>query len=194
MTRIVAGAARGRRLAVPRGEDVRPTSDRVREAIFSTIVAMRGGLGGSRVLDLYAGSGALGLEALSRGAAHVLLVERDARAVQTIRSNITSLGLPGAEVVVGRVERIMSGPPPGLPYDVLLADPPYRTGDGDLRDVLRLLAENGWLTEDGLLVVERPTRGGHFDPPAGFRADRSRRYGETTVWYGRRGAPPATGG
>jgi 16S rRNA (guanine966-N2)-methyltransferase len=194
VTRIVAGAARGRRLAVPPGRDTRPTSDRVREAIFSTVEAIRGALGGARVLDLYAGSGALGLEALSRGAAHVLLVEADPRAVATIRDNVASLGLSGAEVAVGPVERIVAGTPPvSITYDILLADPPYRTDDSELRKVLRATKENAWLAPDALLVVERASRSGEFEWPHGVIADRSRRYGETTVWYGRRAGRPAGG-
>jgi 16S rRNA (guanine966-N2)-methyltransferase len=187
----VAGAARGRPLVVPVGRATRPTSDRVREAIFSTVESVRGGLGGARVLDLYAGSGALGLEALSRGAVHVFLVESDARAARVIRGNIASLGLEGADVAVGRVERIVAGPPPaGLGYDLLLADPPYAIGDPALRAVLATAADNGWLATDALLVVERATTGGQFDWPPGVLADRSRRYGETTVWYGRRAEQP----
>ncbi|MGG7611790.1 RsmD family RNA methyltransferase, partial [Streptomyces sp. ZG43] len=99
MTRVIAGTAGGRRLAVPPGTGTRPTSDRAREGLFSTWQSLHGGpLDGTRVLDLYGGSGAVGLEALSRGAAHALIVEADARAVRTIRDNVRSLGLPGAEV------------------------------------------------------------------------------------------------
>ena len=186
MTRIVAGVARGRRLDVPPGRGTRPTSDRVREAVFSTIESMRGGFGGARVLDLYAGSGALGLEALSRGAAHVLLVEADARAARTIRANVGSLGLNGAEVVVGRVEHVVASPPDRPAYDLVLADPPNTHADGELARVLALAGENAWFSPDAILAVERPTRGGELRWPPGFAAERSRRYGETEVWYGRR--------
>ena len=189
MTRIVAGVAGGRRLDVPPGRGTRPTSDRVREAVFSTIESMRGGFRGARVLDLYAGSGALGLEALSRGAAHALLVEADARAAQTIRRNVTSLGLEGAEVVVGRVEQVMASAPDGPVYDLVLADPPYTLGDAELARVLTVAGENGWFAPDAILAVERPTRGGQLRWPPGFAAERSRRYGETEVWYGRRAGP-----
>jgi 16S rRNA (guanine966-N2)-methyltransferase len=158
----------------------------VREAAFSTIESMRGGFVGARVLDLYAGSGALGLEALSRGAAHALLVEADARAARTIRANVRSLGLDGAEVLVGRVEQLLASAPRGSAYGLVLADPPYTLPDGELTRVLALAGETGWLTPDAILAVERPTRGGELHWPPGFAAERSHRYGETAVWYGRR--------
>ena len=110
---MIAGEAGGRRLAVPDGRDTRPTSDRAREGLFATISSIVGPLAGARVLDLYAGSGAVGLEALSRGAEHVLLVEHGARAARIIRANIEAIGLPGAVVVADRVERVLArGPAP----------------------------------------------------------------------------------
>ena len=113
MARVIAGEAGGRRLAVPDGRDTRPTSDRAREGLFATISSMVGSLAGARVLDLYAGSGAVGLEALSRGAEHVLLVEQGARAARVIRENIEAIGLPGAVLVADRVERVLArGPSP----------------------------------------------------------------------------------
>jgi 16S rRNA (guanine966-N2)-methyltransferase len=113
VARVIAGEAGGRRLAVPDGRDTRPTSDRAREGLFSTIVSMLGSLAGTRVLDLYAGSGAVGLEALSRGADHVLLVEQGARATRVIRENIEAIGLPGAVLAADRVERVLArGPAP----------------------------------------------------------------------------------
>ena len=108
MTRIVAGAAGGRRLSVPAGRGTRPTADRAREGLFATVLAIRGPLDGARVLDLYAGSGAVGLEALSRGAADALLVESDARASRVIRGNIEAVGLPGARLIADRVERLLA--------------------------------------------------------------------------------------
>ncbi|HEX7189931.1 MAG TPA: RsmD family RNA methyltransferase, partial [Actinomycetes bacterium] len=107
MTRVVAGAARGRRLAVPPGRGTRPTADRTREALFSTLESEIGSLAGRRVVDLYAGSGAVGIEALSRGAAHCLLVESDPRAVRTLRENVALVALAGAQVVPWRVERMV---------------------------------------------------------------------------------------
>ncbi|MBD0292691.1 MAG: 16S rRNA (guanine(966)-N(2))-methyltransferase RsmD [Jiangellaceae bacterium] len=183
MTRIVAGAARGRRLTVPAGRDTRPTSDRVREALFSSLESQLGAFAGTRVLDLYAGSGALGLEALSRGARQALFVESDPRAVQAIRGNIDALGLRGATVAPGPVERVLSNPPPER-YDVVLADPPYRLPGARLTEVLAALV-GGWLTPDAVVVVERPARAAPLSWPAGIAGERVRRYGETVLWYGR---------
>ncbi|MFD3839515.1 16S rRNA (guanine(966)-N(2))-methyltransferase RsmD [Streptomyces sp. NPDC058642] len=187
MTRVIAGAAGGRRLAVPPGTGTRPTSDRAREGLFSTWQSLLGGrpLHGERVLDLYAGSGAVGLEALSRGAGHTLLVEADARAARTIRENVKSLGLPGAEVRAGKAEQIIQTPAPLDPYDIVFLDPPYAVSDDDLREILLTLRTQGWLTAEALVTVERSTRGGEFHWPDGFEALRSRRYGEGTFWYGR---------
>jgi 16S rRNA (guanine966-N2)-methyltransferase len=185
MTRVIAGAAGGRRLAVPPGTATRPTSDRAKEGLFSTLESLRGTLAGARFMDLYGGSGAVGLEALSRGAAHVLLAESDPRAARTIRENAAAIGLPGAEVRAGRAEKVVTGEPPAEPYDVVFLDPPYDIPDADLREILLTLGTGGWLAQDTLVTVERRTRGGAFDWPAGFEALRSRRYGEATLWYGR---------
>jgi 16S rRNA (guanine966-N2)-methyltransferase len=186
MTRVIAGAAGGRRLAVPPGTGTRPTSDRAREGLFSTWQSLlRGPLDGERVLDLYAGSGAVGLEALSRGAGHTLLVEADARAVRTVRENVRALGLPGAEVRAGKAEQIIQTPAPQQPYDIVFLDPPYAVSDDDLREILLTLRSGGWLADDAVVTVERSTRGGEFLWPDGFDAIRARRYGEGTFWYGR---------
>jgi 16S rRNA (guanine966-N2)-methyltransferase len=186
MTRVIAGAAGGRRLAVPPGNGTRPTSDRAREGLFSTWQSLLGGpLAGERVLDLYAGSGAVGLEALSRGAGHTLLVEADARAARVIRENVKNLGLPGAEVRAGKAEQIIRAPAPAEPYDIVFLDPPYAVTDDDLREILLTLRSEGWLADDALVTVERSTRGGEFHWPDGFEALRARRYGEGTFWYGR---------
>ncbi|MDT0441115.1 16S rRNA (guanine(966)-N(2))-methyltransferase RsmD [Streptomyces johnsoniae] len=185
MTRVIAGTAGGRRLAVPPGGGTRPTSDRAREGLFSSWTALWGPLDGARVLDLYGGSGAVGLEALSRGAAHALLAESDGRAARTIRDNITALGLPGAELRTVRAEQLAASPPAGAPYDLVFLDPPYAVGHSDLREILLTLGSNGWLTDDSVVTVERSTRGGAFPWPAGFQELRSRRYGEGTLWYGR---------
>jgi len=113
VARVIAGEAGGRRLTVPSGRSTRPTSDRAREGLFATVTSIVGPLAGARVLDLYAGSGAVGLEALSRGAGHVLLVESGARAAEVIRQNIAAIGLPGATVIADRVERVLArGPDP----------------------------------------------------------------------------------
>ncbi|MEU0145017.1 16S rRNA (guanine(966)-N(2))-methyltransferase RsmD [Streptomyces sp. NPDC006288] len=185
MTRVIAGSAGGRRLSVPPGTGTRPTSDRAREALFSTWEALLGTLDGIRVADLYAGSGAVGLEALSRGAAHALLVEADAGAARTVRDNIRTLGLPGAEFRAGKAEQIVTGQAPSEPYDVVFLDPPYAVTDDDLGEILLTLRAQGWLTGDALVTVERSTRGGEFNWPDGFDPLRARRYGEATFWYGR---------
>jgi 16S rRNA (guanine966-N2)-methyltransferase len=184
MTRIVAGAAGGRRLSVPPGDRTRPTSDRVREALFSALESVYGGaLGGLRVLDLYAGTGALGLEALSRGAAHCLLVESDPRAAAVIRANVKAVGLPGAVVVASTVERALTVPP-DAPYDLVLADPPYAMVDADLSGVLVSLTK-GWLAPEAVVVVERDRRSAPVTWPDGITGSRERTYGETMLWYGR---------
>ncbi|MFK0257153.1 16S rRNA (guanine(966)-N(2))-methyltransferase RsmD [Streptomyces sp. NPDC090445] len=184
MTRVIAGTAGGRRLAVPPGTGTRPTSDRMREGLFSTWESLHG-VQGARVLDLYAGSGAVGLEALSRGAAHALLVEADARAGKVIRDNIKALALPGAEFRAGKAEQIVAVPAGGEPYDVVFLDPPYAVGHADLGEILLTLRANGWITDDALVTVERGTRSGAFPWPEGFEPLRSRKYGEGTLWYGR---------
>jgi 16S rRNA (guanine966-N2)-methyltransferase len=184
VARVIAGEAGGRRLAVPAGRDTRPTSDRAREGLFATISSMLGSLGGMRVLDLYAGSGAIGLEALSRGAGHVLLIESGARAARVIAQNIEAIGLPGAVLAAERVERVLARGPEHGPYDVVFADPPYALADAEVARVLSLLAEQGWLAPGALVIVERATRSGPVNWPDGFVPDKARRYGEATFWYG----------
>jgi len=185
VTRVIAGQAGGRRLAVPAGTGTRPTSDRTREALFSAVESMRGALVGTRVLDLYAGSGAVGLESLSRGAAHALLIERDPMALLALRANVRALALPGAEVAAEKVECAVAGPPGGPAYDVVFADPPYSLGDGAVEAVLRGLVDHGWLAPAAVVVVERSSRGAPLRWPEGLTAVRDRRYGEGTLWYGR---------
>ncbi len=183
MTRVIAGKAGGRRLRVPPGQGTRPTSDRAREGLFASLVSEFGDLSHLRVLDLYAGSGAVGLEALSRGAASVLLVESDARAAAVIRANIDAVALPGAALAADRVERLLGRPPDGGRYDLAFADPPYAvTGEAVARVLTQLT--NGWLADGALVVVERATRSGAVYWPPGFCAGKSRRYGEATFWYG----------
>ena len=194
MARVIAGEAGGRRLAVPDGRDTRPTSDRAREGLFATVSSIVGSLAGARVLDLYAGSGAVGLEALSRGAEHVLMVEHGARAARVIRQNIEAIGLPGAAVVADRVERVLARGPGQHDrgqhdrgerrYDVVFADPPYAMPEAEVARMLSALAEQGWLAPGALVIVERATRSGPLSWPDGFVPDRARRYGEATFWYG----------
>jgi len=152
VTRIVAGAAGGRRLAVP-PKGTRPTSDRVREALFSALDADPG-LDGAAVLDLCAGSGALGLEALSRGAAHALLVESDRRAADVLRRNVAAVGLAGAVVRVAPAGAVLAGPAERA-YDVVLVDPPYDLPDAEVAGWLTAAEAHGWLAADAVVVVER---------------------------------------
>ncbi|WP_422740963.1 16S rRNA (guanine(966)-N(2))-methyltransferase RsmD [Micromonospora sp. WMMD754] len=186
MTRIVAGTLGGRRIAAPPGAGTRPTSDRVREALFSAVQADLD-LDGARFADLYAGSGAVGLEALSRGAAHVLLVESDARAARVVRENIAALrAAPAARLVTGKVAAVLAAGPDDGPYDVVFADPPYAVPGAEITAMLAALVDGGWLAPDALVIVERSSRSGPVEWVEGVTPERSRRYGETTLWYGRR--------
>lgn len=175
--RVVAGTARGRRLTSPTGRSVRPTSDRVREALFS-MLASRADLEGLTVLDLFAGTGALGIEALSRGAAHATFVERDPAAVATVRANLVATGLGAAATVVRDDARRFVGRP-GAAFDVAFCDPPYDyAGWPELLE--RLPAR--------LAVVESDR---DIDPGPGWAVLRSRRYGGTVVLLLARADPGA---
>jgi 16S rRNA (guanine966-N2)-methyltransferase len=155
----------------------------VREALFSALQADPG-LDGAEVLDLCAGSGALGIEALSRGAAHALFVESDRRAAATLRRNLADLGLdPVGQVRVGAAGSVLAGPAPRR-YGLLLADPPYATPNDEVAGWLLAAATNGWLAEDATVVVERPGRAGAFEWPAPLAPRRDRRYGDTVLHVG----------
>ncbi len=182
MTRIVSGSARGRRLRTPVGDRTRPTSDRVREALFSALESSLGSLEGLRVLDLYAGSGAVGLEAMSRGAGVATLVESDRRTARLVQQNADDLGFRRVEVVAVPVEKAVAQLP-RAPYDVAFLDPPYSLSEDALARVLVTLAGNGWLARGATVVVERSTRGDEPAWPEGITAERSREYGETVLWY-----------
>ena len=187
MTRIIAGTAGGRRLRTPRGTSTRPTSDRVREALFSAVDSALGSVAGLRFLDLYAGSGAVGLEARSRGAGVVTLVEHDRRTAAVIRDNVHALAFKGVEVLAAPVSRALAQPP-RAPYDIAFLDPPYSLAQPELCKVLDLLAVNDWLATGALVVVERSSRDPALAWPAGYAPQRSRSYGETTLWYGHAGS------
>jgi 16S rRNA (guanine966-N2)-methyltransferase len=191
MTRIIAGTAGGRTLRTPPGSGTRPTSDRVREAVFSALDA-RDAVHGARVLDLYAGSGALGLEAASRGAASVVLVESDRRAADVIGANARDLGLRGVRVVRSTVAAHLAGDPgPDAVADLVLVDPPYDVDEDALGAVLDRLTSGGWLAPDALLVVERSSRSPEPTWPAALtRAGKPKKYGETTVWFATAARPP----
>ena len=180
VTRIVAGLAGGRRLAVP-PSGTRPTAERVREALFSAVDAAVE-LRGARVLDLYSGSGALGLEALSRGAGAVTFVEshRPARAV--LERNVAAVGLPGAEVRRGTVRAVLGQRPP-QPYDVVLADPPYALANPELGLVLGALVRHGWTHAGSLVIVERARRCPPPDWPHPLVPGKVSRYGDTELHW-----------
>jgi 16S rRNA (guanine966-N2)-methyltransferase len=185
VTRIIAGAGKGRSLLVPRGGATRPTADKVREALFSRL-EHGGWLEGTRVLDLYAGTGALGLEAASRGAAEVLLVERAPAAVDACRRNaaaLASTGVDGVSVRAASVSSVLAGGT-GVRYDLVLLDPPYDAGEQALAGVLAALV-GGWLADDALVVLERGARSPRPTWPPGLEAEEERRYGETALWFAR---------
>jgi 16S rRNA (guanine966-N2)-methyltransferase len=182
VTRIVAGRFGGRRLVTPRGEITRPTAEKVRAAIGDALIA-GGGLAGAAVLDLYAGTGALGLELLSRGAASVVLVERDRTALAAIRANLGALGVAAAVTVVpADVSAFarLAGPA----FDIVVADPPYGLPADELARVLADLHGAGRLRSGADILIERASRDGEPDWPAPLRAVRSRRYGDTAVHVG----------
>jgi len=189
MTRIIGGVAGGRRLQTHRGSTTRPTSDRVREALFSSIESWCGSLSGLRFLDLYAGSGAVGLEAWSRGAGVVTLVEQDRPTSGLIRTNARGIGFPGADVVSATVSTTLRLSP-AAPYDVTFLDPPYPMPTDDVDDDLRLLDHHEWLVPGAMVVVERWVRSDPPTFPVRFSDLRERRYGDTTLWYGH--AAPAS--
>ena len=184
MTRIIGGTAGGRRIRTPTGDSTRPTSDRVREALFSAVDAAVGSINGLRFLDVYAGSGAVGLEARSRGAGVVTLVEHDRRTAALIRDNARALAFTGIDVVTLPVARALAHPP-RAPYDVVFVDPPYALPVEEVVRTLEALRDHDWLSPDALVVVERSGRGPDLEWPEGFSADRMRKYGETLLWYGR---------
>ncbi|OBG94426.1 16S rRNA (guanine(966)-N(2))-methyltransferase RsmD [Mycobacterium sp. E136] len=182
MTRIIAGALGGRRITVPQqrsGSGTRPTTDRVREALFN-VLAARVDLSGAAVLDLYAGSGALGLEALSRGAAQATFVESDRRAAAVIADNVAALGVTGATVRRGAVAAVLAADAPRR-VDLVLADPPYDVAAEEVESVLRLLAERGWAGAGTVVVVERAANGPPLAWPPGWREWPSRTYGDTRL-------------
>jgi 16S rRNA (guanine966-N2)-methyltransferase len=184
MTRIISGFAGSLTLAVP-SSGTRPTSDRVREAIFSALDA-RGALDGASVVDLYAGTGSLGLEAASRGAATVTLVEKGTAAARACRSN-TALVLKSAPR--GRAPRIETSAqsvdgflaPSTASWDVVFLDPPYELGEAELAHTLALLAPR--LADDAVVVLERSSRSPQPVLPEGVDVERRKDYGDTTLWW-----------
>ncbi len=180
--RIIAGSAKGRRIGAPEGKSTRPTSDRAREALFSALNSQLKSWAGRSFLDLYAGSGAVGLEAASRGAARVVLVESDAKALSCIRSNMDVLAIPNVELFSATVDRYVQEKRQG--FDVIFADPPFELPTPTLLKVLADLVTCGALSAGTVVVLERSTRDQPWIWPDGITSLRERHYGESTLWYG----------
>jgi 16S rRNA (guanine966-N2)-methyltransferase len=168
------------------GTGTRPTTDRVRESLFNVLDA-RMELAGAVVLDLYAGSGALGIEALSRGAASATFVESDRRAAAVITANLAALGITGATVRSANVTTVVAGDAV-RPADLVFADPPYELPAADVEAVLAALADRGWVANGAIAVVERPASGPALAWPVGWTPGRDRRYGDTRLEFGDFGA------
>ncbi|MDN5726032.1 MAG: 16S rRNA (guanine(966)-N(2))-methyltransferase RsmD [Propionibacteriales bacterium] len=190
MTRIIAGSHGGRRLTMPAGQGTRPTSDRVKEAVFTALTSWLGtvsadpaeSMAAQSFCDLYAGSGAMGLEAASRGATPVLLVERERKATSVIRRNAGDLGLE-VEITSGRVETLVAQPSPTA-YDMVWLDPPYEISSDALDRVVADLVANGWVAPNGIIMVERSGRSAAPGWPDGYTDGWSKNYGDTVVHYG----------
>ena len=179
--RIVGGTFRGRTIIAPKGMAARPTTDRTRESLFNIIEHGYGGCDAARVLDLFAGSGAMGLEALSRGASAAVFVEEAAAARGAIRENVEALGLQGATKILRR-DATKLGPLPanlGTPFTLVFADPPYGKGLGER--ALKAAKGGGWLAKDALVLMEERT--GAFTTPDGFEVLETRSFGETEVTF-----------
>lgn len=179
--RVIAGSARGRKLRSIEDHGIRPTTDRLKESLFSTLGP---GIEGKRVLDLYAGSGGLGIEALSRGAEAATFVESNASAASMIEANLASTGLKDrGEVVRQKAERFAGGSRFGgrRPYDLVLADPPY--DEGIPRSVLEKLSQSGQLAPGAMVVVEVSSRLENLEPPVGYRLLDARKYGDSRLLY-----------
>jgi len=186
VTRIVAGSAGGRRLQVP-PKVTRPTSDRVREAMFSALEVVLD-LDDLRVLDLYAGSGALGFEALSRGARSATFVEADRRAADVLRANAKDLRFPEVTVIARPAESVVAVTAE-TPFDLVFADPPYAITDSQLGKVLDGLVLNGWTTPGTVLIVERASRSPRPLWPSPVESLRDKRYGDTTLYWAEHRTP-----
>lgn len=178
--RIVGGAFRGRALAAPRGSAIRPTSDRTREAVFNILEHRFGGrVDGARVLDLFAGTGALGLEALSRGAAHCTFIEESAEGRGLIRENVEAFGLQGRAKIFRRDATSLGTAGSITPFDLVFADPPYGRGLGER--ALRSARDGGWLKPEALIVLEEAADAApDLD---GFAVLDERHYGDTIVRF-----------
>jgi 16S rRNA (guanine966-N2)-methyltransferase len=189
MTRIVSGSRGGRRLVMPPGDQTRPTSSKVREALFSALASWTGGssgpadvaLKGWAFCDLFAGSGAVGLEAASRGAGPVLLVEASRRALRTMEQNVATVGLD-VDVRRDAVEDVVRRQP-AYPFDIVFLAPPYELANSRVEAILRDLVTNGWLTAEGLMVLERSGRDPAPRWPDVLGDSWDKRYGETVLYF-----------
>lgn len=181
--RITGGALRGRQMKAPQGSTTRPTADRVREAIFSRIEALHGDIGDMRVLDLFAGTGALGIEALSRGAVHATFFERDRRAFAVLRRNLLALDLAARSTLVhgDPLVRLTSAPAPEDPFSLLFVDPPYRIVKSEVTDAIMRLVDHGALACGAMVVWEHGSADEAMWPAVLFEDLGARRYGDTTV-------------
>jgi 16S rRNA (guanine966-N2)-methyltransferase len=179
--RIVSGKHRGRTLSAPQSQAIRPTADRLRESLFNILTHSHSDpVEGARVLDLFAGTGALGLEALSRGAAFVLFVDDGAEARALLRGNIDALGAGGATKVYRRDATRLGPVHPMEPFSLVFLDPPY--GKGLAEQALVSARDGGWFTPDALIVVEEAAASG-FAAPAGFAEIERREYGDTQLVF-----------
>jgi 16S rRNA (guanine966-N2)-methyltransferase len=175
--RVVGGALRGRAITAPKSNAIRPTADRLREALFNILVhSFDDPVTGARVLDLFAGTGALGIEALSRGAAFALFVDDGAEARALLRENVATLGLGGTSKVFRRDATKLGEPQPLAPFSLAFLDPPY--GQGLAAAALNSARAGGWLTPDAVIVVEEAAKA-HFAAPEGFHEINRRRYDDT---------------
>ncbi len=190
MTRIIAGSRGGRRLTMPPGDQTRPTSSKVREALFSSLASWTGGssgpadvaLKGWAFCDLFAGSGAVGLEAASRGAAPVMLVESSRRALRTIEQNVAAVDIE-VEIRRDAVQDLVRRQSP-YPFDIVFLDPPYELANGAIEAILRDLVANDWLTGEGLVVLERSSREPAPHWPDALSDTWEKKYGETVLYFG----------
>jgi len=182
MTRIIGGDFRGRSIKVPDAE-TRPTSSRVREAIFSSVEHAVSGLDDLRVLDLFSGSGAFGIESISRGAAEAVLIEKDLRAADTLHTNVANFGIKNARVVIADAFSEVAQKSGRGTFDVVFIDPPYVFEDQDVNLLISNLVANDWLNDYALIVVERGSRS-QVQWPESVEELRKKVYGDTSIWYG----------
>jgi 16S rRNA (guanine966-N2)-methyltransferase len=177
--RVIAGSAGGRRLVAPKG-DTRPSADRVKEALFSSLGGQR--TSEANVLDLYAGSGALAIEALSRGAARAVLVDRDPAAQVAIRANLATVGFGElARFQRAAVSSFLARGATEAPFDLVFLDPPYDVPSQEVAQVLEALARPPWLSEGATVVIERPKGGEAVELPDGWEIEKERVYGDTLL-------------